>query len=413
MKKKAKWILISIFTLCIAGYGVYEGLKPLQTELLEVVPGDVTISFKEKGTVKSAESVKVYSELALKVIQVPVEEGRPVKKGDILLTLDKKALELELESVGAQKSSIASMKEKAFKDLQNEITRQELQKEESQRRLESLLKDYNRAKELYLADSISQSDFEAVEELVKQAENALSMNDKLLEQLKEQFDNKSSETGKYYNTQIAAYDAAQEKLKYQIEKCTVKAPIDGIISTLDVRPGMIVSPQMPICTIIQPDNKKLEVHVLTGDVADIRTGMKVKLLQEGKINDIEMDGVVDFIAPNAEESISSLGLKEKRIRVDIVSEKLNELYEGSSVDASFITYMEKDRLLVPKTSVFKYNDKDMVWVVRDGIAKRQEITRGIETDIDVVVLEGLSSGDLVIKNPNMDGLSGGKRVVGK
>ena len=176
---------------------------------------------------------------------------------------------------------------------------------------------------------------------------------------------------------------------------------------------MFTSVQIPLCKIIEPGSKKLEVYILTEDIRDIKVGMNVKLKLEGKIKDEELQGVVSFIAPVAEEKVSSLGIIEKRIRVDIISEALNQMYEGSELQVEFVVLEEQNKLLIPKTAIFKVDNENMLWVVNNGKAEQRKIVKGIETDIEVVVEQGINENDVVIKNPNIEGLAEGKRVAGK
>ncbi len=76
------------------------------------------------------------------------------------------------------------------------------------------------------------------------------------------------------------------------------------------------------------------------------------------------------------------------------------------------THRQEDKLVVPKTVVFPYEKGDAVWVVREGKAAIQTVTKGLETGTDVVIEEGLQPGDRVIINPKLEGLKEGKKVAG-
>ena len=66
---------------------------------------------------------------------------------------------------------------------------------------------------------------------------------------------------------------------------------------------------------------------------------------------------------------------------------------------------------MPKTAVFPYNDGDALWVVRRGKLQIQPIKKGFENDTEIAVTEGLKEGDLVVLDPQAEGLKEGKRAA--
>lgn len=67
-------------------------------------------------------------------------------------------------------------------------------------------------------------------------------------------------------------------------------------------------------------------------------------------------------------------------------------------------------MIVPRTALFPYNSGDAVWVVRDGRARVQPVKTGFNNNRDVVIIEGLNEGDMVILNPQLEGLREGKKI---
>ena len=195
-----------------------------------------------------------------------------------------------------------------------------------------------------------------------------------LSQLRSQSSGKDSETDQVYESQAAVLRTQVDALRADLEKAVVKAPVDGIVATLDAKAGQPATPQMALLSLLEPGEKKVEVFILAEDVIDIQVGMPVSLLQEGRSKDLSLSGSVKAIAPSAVEKLSSLGLVEKRVKVTPCRKGLDTLVEGSDVDVTFVTQEEKQILAVPKTAVFKQDGKDMVWVVRSGKAALQPVT---------------------------------------
>ena len=65
-----------------------------------------------------------------------------------------------------------------------------------------------------------------------------------------------------------------------------------------------------------------------------------------------------------------------------------------------------------KRLLFPYGEGDALWVVRNGKAEVQAVETGFENDREVVITEGLQEGDLVVLNPQLEGLKEGKKITG-
>lgn len=465
MKKSLKWIFLISGVILIILLSIFSALKPLTAEVLQVQPKTVEVSFREEGTVTAQKQETIYPAVQGLVEAVHVKEGDKVKEGDILLKIDTKDLTYQLAQLEEQKISMQGQEKKTYDEMnqqlvslkaqlqglegqkvetnsapyKSQINQQQIRIEEAKRQLEMAEEEYKRINILFESGAVSQKEKDDAEEALKQAKSNLKIQEDVLKLLKEQTEgsdlyyegqkkaiksqiallesqlNQGSDksgTVQYYKGMIESLDAQIEQIKYQIERSDIKAPFDGIVKDLKAEKGMPASPQAPLVSIFQPDIYEIETFVLTEDVIGLKEGMAVELIQERKDKDVVFEGVVDRIAPSAEDRISSLGLTEQRVKVTIkLSEKEEvELRPGYAVDVKFVTYKEENRLAVPKAVLFPYEDGEALWVVRNGKAMVQPIVKGLENDQEVVILEGLEEGDQVIKNPQLEGLKEGKRI---
>ncbi len=169
---------------------------------------------------------------------------------------------------------------------------------------------------------------------------------------------------------------------------------------------------MPLMTIFQEDAYQVEVYVLAEDVTFLEKGMEVTLIQNRKGQDITFPGIIGEISPTATKKLSPLGLEEQRVKVtvDFTSEAHNRLLPGSKLDVEFTTDKRENQLVVPQTALFPYEKGSALWVVRQGRARIQPVTEGFATNEHVVIEKGLNPGDLVILNPQLEGLKEGKKI---
>ncbi|HHW07280.1 MAG TPA: biotin/lipoyl-binding protein [Clostridia bacterium] len=106
MKRKWKIILGILAAAAVAGYMVWEILKPLPAEVLAVQPGTISIIFKEEGKVVPAKQQPVYAIHGGRIEQVLVEEGQAVREGDLLAVIDVKEIDYQLQELSAQLKSL-------------------------------------------------------------------------------------------------------------------------------------------------------------------------------------------------------------------------------------------------------------------------------------------------------------------
>jgi len=382
VKRKWKLILGAELVVFIFGFIFFNSNQGLEANLLEVKPRSIAKTFEEEGEVVSEIQRPVYPAYGGKIVSLLVTEGQAVKKGDLLAKIDTKELKLHLEELKAE---------------QVESNLKQLSIEQAQRELQAAIKNLERISLLYKEGAVTESEYEEAKNTVEAAENNL--------QQQKQF----------YTGSKEVLEAQINLLKHKIDNCSITAPVSGTVSNLSVKEGQVVSPNSPIMTIFRKGSYEVEVYVLAEDISNIEEGMKVELVLEKNNEDVRFEGVVKAVAPSAVETISALGLEEKRVKVTVkpVTPDKLELRPGYELDVVFTTNKQENRLVVPKTALFPYGNGEALWVVREGKAKVQPVKTGFENERDIVIEDGIREGDFIILNPQLEGLKEGKKISGK
>jgi len=415
MKKRGKIILWTAISLLILAAVFYETSKPLKAELYEVKRQTIEESFTEEGTVAAESESPVTPPYAGKVVKLYVKEGQRVKKGDPLAKLDSTDLQHQLEQLKAQLKALAGEKKMDFQEpYQSEIRKQKLAVEQAQINFDNAEKNFKRTSQLYEAGIVSAAEYEEAQSTLKSAENTLLQQREALALL--------YETHKPTEGKLEYYAGREEVIRTQIEEAEEKisdslitSPADGIVTGLKVKEGEYVSQETPLLTVINED-VYIEAYVLAEDVFQLKENMPVKITAEADSENIFFKGKITDIAPTAETKVSTLGVEEQRVKVSIKPQQIPsqlELRPGYALDVQFITDTVKDQLTVPKIAVFSYKDGEALWVVRKGRAEIQKIKKGIENDRYIAVLEGIKEGEIIILNPQTEGLKEGKRIAVK
>lgn len=220
----------------------------------------------------------------------------------------------------------------------------------------------------------------------------------------------TQDTTDYYVQLIEGNRANIALLNQQIEKTVIKASASGTISKLNIKDTNVVNAQTPIAVITAEKDCIVETYVAVKNINSIELGKSVLLTLEDRILDKEITGKVTSIENNAEVRISALGVEERKVKVTITPDETDELKDGYDVDVKFNYYYEEDKLTVPKTALFKDNDIDMVWIVQEGVVQKKQVQKGIELRTEFVIDSGLTQGDMVIVDCNIQGLKEGVKI---
>ncbi len=453
MKKKVILIAVGIAAISVLAlvYGCASGFGAVKVRTVSAGRKSVSDSYTEDGTISLGESFKVVSEVSGPVTEVDVSENQSVKKGTVLYRIGTDDYSYELESLKAQLAGYEAQLDKAkvgnvmtlspaeyLEDLRK-------QKESAEAALSSATSTYTAYTGLFATGDVAKTDYEGVRAEYEKAEAAYqsassrySEAAKYLKELEEEGMSGEDIRKAFYNSDsdsieasIKGIKAQIEELKTRIDKCTVVAREDGVVSDIPIKNLSVVSAGQETAEIRTRTAPKVESDVLTAVVPYLHIGddVDIKLSLRGK--DEAYKGVISEIYDYAEKGTSALGTDEYRVHVVMeLQETADEIKssvddarrvssgkeealkgrEGYGVNVTFPLYEARDVLTVPASSVFDSDDKDYVYTIKDGKSVKTEIDVEYRTASDVVVKSGINYGDRVIERADDAGIYDGARV---
>ena len=399
MKKKKIYWAIAIIILCIVSGLIYvkmQGGQVVETTVVE--KGEIKQYVEDIAVVKSDKRQTVYIEGAGKINNIEVNVGDYVKKGDVLLTMDKQDLELKLKDANAKiEAAKAQLASTDSSNYVNKIEVAEAAAETAKVNYESISRDLNNAKTLFESGAISKQELNKAEDEYKTAEVTLKSANIQVE------DAKDGAPDYLKDGYIAVMEQAvilRESVMREIEKQEIVASIDGIILEKLVDENSIGVTGTAAFLIGDIKNLELEANILSDDIYKVQIGNEVEV--SGKaMGDLTLKGKVVKVAPEAKNITSSLGVNQKRVLVTIeIKDDVNLLKPGYDLDTKIITEMKSDTLVVPDSSVFDYKGNSCVFIVDSGKAVIREIKKGIESEKTIEVVGGINEGDRIIRKPD-------------
>jgi len=198
------------------------------------------------------------------------------------------------------------------------------------------------------------------------------------------------------NMESKASEVAQ--LKTQLGNATITSPINGIVSEKQLSIGEFVNAGTVIATVVNIDELKANVLVPESKVFTLKAGQKVAIIADAFPTE-SFSGIVTFITPQGDTNHNYL------VQL-LVNNKSTRLKGGQYVKVNFSTPEVKPVLQIPQLALVDGIKNPYVYVIKDSIAVEQKILLGRELGESVEVLNGLSEGDQVVINGQINLVNG-------
>lgn len=408
-KKLMIGAVIAAVIIAAAGFGMNQALA---VETVEIEGTTFMDSFREDGIVYASEERPVFTDIGGLVETVYVKNGDRVLVGDPILALETDQLKMQLQSIQGQIMSIEGQRTAETEKIKSpEIEAQKNAVSMAKNSMDKAKTDEERMTALYKTGAVSLSELESAQNLYKDASDRFSMETSRLNSLAAQ-NSVGQGTSVFYEGQLMQLQAQMDIIEDQIEKSVVRAEMDGLVSGFSVKEGSALQPLMQVAGILNSDLMSVESLVLAEDTLGLEVGQSVVLIRSRKGMEESIEGQITSIDPNATETVSALGLKERRVLVKVVPTEDFEtaLIPGSDIDVEFVAYSSENAMVVPKSAVFPTESGDAVWLIEEGKIVLQDIETGYEATRHIEVTSGLSQGDIVLKNFDTEGISVGVAV---
>lgn len=315
------------------GGGGRAGSTAVPVEVTEVERRTISSYLETNGTLEAENEVDLVARVSAPIVKLLAEEGMAVKRGQTLARLDDVELRAQLEI-----SRVAL----------NETT---------------LI--YERAKQLYEEDLISEEEFVQAKSSWESA-------------------------------------AAQlETDKIQLGYTGITAPFDGLIVTRYVDLAEQVSVNTPLFRISDFDPLLCPIQVPERELSKLHVGQPAHLLLE-PWPDHEFEAKVLRISPVVDAATGTI-----KVTLEVRAE--GKLRPGMFARVYLETATRNDALVIPKAALSLESIGDTVYVADAGVASRREVSLGFREGDFVEVTDGLSEGESIVVVGH-DGLSDGTPI---
>jgi HlyD family secretion protein len=197
--------------------------------------------------------------------------------------------------------------------------------------------------------------------------------------------------------------AEQTRARDLLDKTEITAPIDGVVTRLEVEEGEMVvigvqnQPGTILMTVSDLSALNAEVKVAEADVLRLDRGNPATVSLEAAAGRTFSGSVVEIGASALPQVGTQAAAREFRVKVRL-SGDIADLRPGLTCDAEILVDERTNVLTVPLQAVVERGNDTGAFVVEDGVATFRPITTGIIGGLAIEV-DGLADGTTIVAGP--------------
>jgi HlyD family secretion protein len=415
-------VILLIFIIVGKSAGWIGKPKEVEVELAKAKRATIIEKVSASGTVQPVTEVKIAPEVSGEIIDLLIEEGDSVIKGQSLVKIRPDTWQSQLERAEAGLSQQRANLEQSKSSL--------MRAEATLTRAEA---EFKRQEKLWNEKVISESEWQ-----LAQQNYAIAKNDKSSAE-------QAVEASKFI---IRSTEASLNEARENFRKTSVNAPMNGIVSKLIVKKGerVVGTATMAGTEMLRiADLNKMEVRVNVNenDIVRVHLGDTAIIDVDAYANiNKEFKGIVTLIANTAKDKVSADAITEFEVRILILSSSYQDLIKegnkfpfrpGMTASVEILTNTKNNVLSVPLAAVTtrspedknkfdgekkdgppdeknnqnnqndkpakKKEEKVVVFVNDHGTAKMVDVKTGISDYDNIEILSGISDTTEVVTGP--------------
>jgi RND family efflux transporter MFP subunit len=315
-------LYLLLFTLLtLAGCGEPKSEAPGQVPpAVPVLLGEATsrrveLVLEQVGTLTASQDVTLRTESEGRVVEVAFQEGRPVRKGDVLVRLDASKVRAGIANLEAQITELTARRDNKLRTLER---------------------------------------------------NRPLLEKRLISRL--QFDNLETEIAEV-QAQIEQARANLAREQVRLADTAIRAPFDGVAGVRTLSPGDYLKVGDPVVTVVDLDPLEISFQVPEKFKPKFSLEQTVNL-QVAPYPERVFTGRISFLAPRVEETTRTFQVKAR------VANPEGVLSPGLFARVSVVTDVFADAVTVPWESVIQTEQETYIYTVQENIARKVPVRLG-------------------------------------
>ncbi len=367
----------------------------------QVIQGDLLVKISATGVVEPNFQVEVKSKASGEVLKFKYEEGDRIKKGQLLLKLDKSD---EIRSVARSKadraSAIAKLN-KAKTALLSQETKYQTNLKSAQSQVQEAEANLKESEDrLKRQEDLFQKKF-ASQETLQEAQTAFKVNQENLIQAQSNLqaakDTVHDIQVKKHEIDLARAEVQRAKIvlaeaRERLDETEIFAPISGVLIEKFVEQGQIISSGISnvsggttLANLADLSRLFIIADIDETDIGSVQVGQQVKITADA-YPEKTFTGKVERIAPRGqvEDSITIF-----KVKIEIQGKGKGILKPMMTANVDIISRELKNVLYLPREALRVGKNKKYVAILVNNEPKEVPVTTGVRNPIYIQILSGL------------------------
>ncbi|MDX9745463.1 MAG: efflux RND transporter periplasmic adaptor subunit [Syntrophales bacterium] len=370
-KKRRKFIYLAVaaalmflFVILYAA-GILRPSVPVDVAIVSrIYPTQTYSLLNASGYVVAQRKAAVASKITGRLVSLAVEEGNPVKKGQIIATLEHE----DVSAARAQAEANLAVAGARVSQVQADLHEATL--------------NYERKKQLLARQVVSQAEFDLAEARYKDA-SARRVSAKAA---------------------VTAAEAALDGANVALEYTRIRAPFDAVVLTKNADIGDIVTPigaaadaKAAVVTIADLGSLVIEADVSESNVSRIKPGQPCEIQLDALPKD-RFRGTIHMIVPTADRAKASILVKVKFIESDprILPEMSARV---SFLDRPIAPGDQAPRTAIPLSALRRADNRVSAFRINGRQVTEVPLRTGLVLGDFVEITSGLTVGERVVIDP--------------
>jgi RND family efflux transporter MFP subunit len=379
LRKLLAWLVVAM-VVAFGSYWFKFRPTPVMTHAVatEEVCGEVMGTGTLEARVKTTISPRILERLA----EVLVDQGDPVKSGQLLARLDDAETKQQVAITEANLATARATVERVRADEARALAV-----------LQQAQLNHKRMTNLLGSKAVSQSDFDQALESLRMAEADLKRSQSVIVEAQSQV------------------FTAEKNLLYREEQMAfteLRSPYDGLVTRRDRDPGGIVVPGSSILQLVATDEIWISAWVDETAMSGLKAGQPARVV-------FRSEPAKNFVG-----EVARLGREaDRETREFVVDVRVKDLPEHWTLGQRAEVFIETERLAgvltVPSDFLLWREGKPGVFIAEGGKARWREVALGLRGRETVEVAQGLSAGEKIVAlaDPKHPPVKPGQRVTAK
>ncbi|MBC6996265.1 efflux RND transporter periplasmic adaptor subunit [Neolewinella lacunae] len=385
-----KWGLL---ILCLLA-GIYFGLRLLRPSADEnklrfatVERGEVLNTVNATALVLPAFEEQINASVGTNIASVLLRTGSEVKAGDLMMTLDRNYVSLQLDGrrdqLALKENNIGLLKLEYQRDLKDlgydaeiktlELAAAEARLADAQRLLKVGGATEEEVEAADLAVRITKLESEKLNNALAYSRNSLAGRERQLQ------------------LEVGMEEKEVQQLSRKLRETEVRAPRPGVITWVNENIGQRVEEGAPLVRIANLGSYKIEGSCSDRMAEQLSVGLPVEL----RLPKAKLSGHITAILPEVTDNTL-------RFRVELDEPSNENLRPNLRAELYVITDRREDVLRVRNGPAFRGGMQQSIFVLRGEEAVRTEVSTGLRNGDFVEITGGLEPGDRIIISATED-----------